>query len=534
MKKILYLLTLLFPLGAAAQQLPVHSQFFLNPYILNPSYVGLNGQTQLFLSHRQHMQRTADAPVTTTINLQIPTRGRAAFGLGMVDHVNGLLANTSALASFGYAFQLGDDHYLRIGGSGGLGKYTVDRNRLENEDDWTRVKSFNNKTFLDANVGISYQLKGLSLGVSAPTLLNKKMVNTNVVDPLDFRRISYYVANAGYRLKLSEAFALSPQAQYRYSTEFPSEYQAIGTLHFRNVWAGGGYRQHTGPVASAGAKIKNTFTIGYAYEPAPAQSTATQGTHEILMSLSFGQIKTRKEQVSEAKEARNKVEEKKSDHKAKEKAKKEKAFEKKQAARKAAADKAEAKSEKEKAKKEKAREVRNEKAKAEKAKNEKAKLKKVEAKKAKAEKEKAQKARKADKKQASRKPAKPLAPAKKEPAAAVQPPVMEQEVQPAPAPAPAAPAKVEERIEEHHREHPLELKKGSYVVVGSFNIFDNAVRFNNTIYKRGLRSDYRYSSKTMRYYVFVHQSGDLAEARAECDRIRQLVGISDAWVLIVE
>jgi hypothetical protein len=86
----------------------------------------------------------------------------------------------------------------------------------------------------------------------------------------------------------------------------------------------------------------------------------------------------------------------------------------------------------------------------------------------------------------------------------------------------------------HHRVHPLELKKGNYVVVGSFNVFDNAVRFTRTMYERGMRADYRYSSKTNRYYVFVYQSKDTDDARGERDRTRQLVGIADAWVLIVE
>ena len=525
MKRIVYLLTLLLPLGAAAQQLPVHNQFSLNPYVLNPANVGGHGQTEVFLTQRQQMQGTANAPVTTTINLQIPSRGRTAFGVNVVDHRYGMLANTSTLATLGYAFKLGPNHFLRFGASGGMGKYTVDRNRLENEEDFSRVKSFNNKSFVDAQLGISYQLKGLTLGVSAPTLLNPKLVNTNSADPLDFRKVSYYLANAGYHLQLSKAFAVSPQVQYRYSTSFPSQYQAMGTLHFHSVWAGGGYRQNVGPLATAGVKIKNTFTLGYVYEPAAEPVGAPQATHEVLLSMSFGGKKTRKEEVAEARETREQEDHKKATKQSKEKVAKEKAAAKKLADRQAADERAEAKAGQEKAKKEKARKAKQEKAASEKAKNQQTKEKKAAVKQAKLEKARAKKARKAPKQQPARKPEPTATPTEQLTAKPVEKPVTESVV---------VPAKEEERIEEHHRVHPLELKKGNYVVVGSFNVFDNAVRFTRSMFERGLRADYRYSSKTNRYYVFVYQSKETDEARTERDRTRQFVGIADAWVLIVE
>ncbi len=523
MKRIVYLLTLLFPLCAAAQQLPVHNQFFLNPYLINPANVGGHGQTELSLTQRQQMQGTANAPVTTAINLQIPSGGRSAFGVNVVDHRYGLLANTSTLATFGYAFKLGPDHFLRFGASGGMGKYTVDRNRLEKEEDWSRIKSFNNKSFVDAQFGISYQLKGLTLGVSAPTLLNAKLVNTNTNDPLDFRPVSYYLANAGYHLQLSKAFAVSPQVQYRYSTNFPSQYQAMGTLHFHNVWAGGGYRQDAGPVATAGAKIKNTFTLGYVYEPAADGAGTQQATHELMLSMRFGQKKTRKEEVAEARETRKHEDHKKATKQSKEKAAKEKAAAKKLNARQAADKKADAKAEQEKIRKAKTKTTKQEKAAKEKAKAQQAREKKTAARKAKVEKERAKKARKTGKQPSP----KPTAPAvEKLTAKPVEQPATDSVVTPA--------FKLEERIKEHQRVHPLELKKGNYVVVGSFSVFNNAVRYTRSLYERGLRADYRYSSKTNRYYVFVHQSNELGEARGERDRTRQFVGIADAWVLIVE
>ncbi len=534
MKRIIYLISLLLPVWATAQQLPVNSHFFVNPYFVNPSYAGVSGQTEVFVTHRQNMEMPRSAPVTTSLTMHLPTRGKVAFGVNLSDHVYNLLGTATNMVTVGYALPLGENHFLRAGISAGFSKYTVDRNRLESDADWERISSFNNKSSLDAQFGISYQLKGLTLGVSAPTLLNKRLVNVNPDDALDFTRISYYNLNGGYHLKMSESFAVAPQVQYRYSTQFPSQYQAMGTLYFRNIWAGGGYRQNAGPVAAAGVKIKNTLSVGYAYEPAARAATTIGGTHEVMLSLSFGQKKDKQTAEEKGKQAEKRAEEKAAKEKAENSAKAKEAA-KKLAKKEKAADKAgqeksrkKERAEKDKAKKDsskqKAAESKKEKAAREKAKKDKAK----EARKVKAE-------RKSESKAPVAKPARPTAPVKEQqPAPVVEKPA-EEEVKPAaPETQPVAKPKEEERIEEQKRSHPLELKKGNYVVVGSFNVFDNAVRFTHAVYKRGMRSDYRYSSKTMRYYVYVYQSEDVDAARAERDRIRQLTGISDAWVLIVE
>jgi type IX secretion system PorP/SprF family membrane protein len=520
MKRIIYLISLLLPVWATAQQLPVNSHFFVNPYFINPSYAGVNGQTEVFVTHRQNMEMPRSAPVTTSLTMHLPTRGKVAFGVNLSDHVYNLLGTATNMVTVGYALPLGENHFLRAGLSAGFSKYTVDRNRLESDADWDRISAFNNKSSLDAQFGISYQLKGLTVGVSAPTLLNKRLVNVNPDDALDFTRVGYYNLNGGYHLKLSESFAVAPQVQYRYSTQFPSQYQAMGTLYFRNLWAGGGYRQNAGPVAAAGVKIKNTLSVGYAYEPAAKAATTIGGTHELMLSLSFGQKKEKQTAEEKQKQAEKKAEEKAAKEKAENSAKAREAA-KKLAKKEKAADKAD---------QEKSR--KKEKAQKEKAKKDRSKQKAAEAKQAKAAREKAKKDKaKADRdsnsKAAVAKPARQATPVVEKPA--------EEEVKPATLEAqPTAKPKEEERIEVQKRSHPLELKKGNYVVVGSFNVFENAVRFTHSVYKRGMRSDYRYSSKTMRYYVYVYQSGDVDEARGERDRVRQLMGISDAWVLIVE
>ena len=49
-----------------------YRQFYANPYLFNPAYVGINNQTELNLSYRQQWIGFKDAPVITGLNLQFP------------------------------------------------------------------------------------------------------------------------------------------------------------------------------------------------------------------------------------------------------------------------------------------------------------------------------------------------------------------------------------------------------------------------------------------------------------------------------
>ncbi len=94
-------------------------------------------------------------------------------------------------------------------------------------------------------------------------------------------------------------------------------------------------------------------------------------------------------------------------------------------------------------------------------------------------------------------------------------------------------SKSEERAHVKHRLGTSELKKGFYLVVGAFQVRDNAVRFNNRVKKKGYESKIGYSSDTHLYYIYCTKSTSLKEARFERTMFRQKEKW-DNWVLIIE
>ena len=95
MKKILFLWLVCAQISAFAQQLPLQSQFFLNPYAYNPAFVGSNGYTEVFLTHRRQWMGIDGAPVTSRISVHLPTKSKLVYGINLYSDKRGILSTTS-------------------------------------------------------------------------------------------------------------------------------------------------------------------------------------------------------------------------------------------------------------------------------------------------------------------------------------------------------------------------------------------------------------------------------------------------------
>src|SRR5687767_10179713 len=159
----LIILTLGLVAGLHAQT-PGHRpyrQFFANPYLFNPAYVGINNQTELNLSYRQQWVNFKDAPVVTGLNLQLPTNNRVALGFSLTTDKQVLLRNSTFMATFGYLIPIADNQSLRFGLSGGVGMNQLDMNAEElNTNDPAIINAAGNNFYVDGNVGIVYAHSG--------------------------------------------------------------------------------------------------------------------------------------------------------------------------------------------------------------------------------------------------------------------------------------------------------------------------------------------------------------------------------------
>lgn len=301
-KIILFHLFFLFSLTLLAQDYPIYNQYFNNPYLINPAFVGNSGYLEVGATHRRQWLGWEDAPVSTVLTLQIPTKKAVNIGFSASSESTAFLKRSSILATFGYKVKLGDDHSLRFGLSGGVGNYFLDPTVLDygNSDDPAVVTMLGSKYFFDGQFGVAYTLKGLKLGFALPRLFDSKVFEKANLKDVRYAQLQYNLFSGSYKISIPySGISFEPSVIYRMGESITQKWEGLGTIYFKDlVWIGGSYRQKFGPAFFGGLTIKN-FKVGYAYEiPTSAVAQYSSGSHELQLSIRFGKNKNEKPKKS--------------------------------------------------------------------------------------------------------------------------------------------------------------------------------------------------------------------------------------------
>ena len=301
-KKLTTLLILTLGLtGLLHAQTPGHRpyrQFYANPYLFNPAYVGINNQTELNLSYRQQWVNFKDAPVITGLNLQIPTKNRVAVGFNIASDKQVLLRNNSFMATFGYVIPIAENQSLRFGLSGGVGMNKLDLNAEElNTNDPAIMQAADNNFYVDGNVGVVYQHSGLKLGFAFTELFSSNSFNHDTFSKFAFSNLRNRLYSMSYRFNVGvmENFAIEPYVLYRQSADgLQDAWEAASVVYYKDkIWMGAGYNQNNGLAAFFGVNLKDKFRVNYSYEFPPLKSgVAATSAHELHLTLKFGKKKT--------------------------------------------------------------------------------------------------------------------------------------------------------------------------------------------------------------------------------------------------
>lgn len=277
---------------------PQYRQFFYNPYLFNPAFVGQNNQAELNLVYRQQWVNFKDAPVITGLNLQFPTNNRVAFGFSFTSDKQVLLRNSTFMTTFGYIVPLGDQQSLRFGLSGGVGMNSVDLNAEEyNSNDPALMNAADNSFYVDGNAGFVYAHSGFKLGFAFTDLFNSKSFNQETFNKFSLSNLKNRIYSMSYRFNVgqTETIAVEPYILYRQSTDgLQNAWEAATLVYFKDkIWTGAGYNQHNGLALFLGMNVKEKFKFSYSYEFPPLKSGVTAtSAHELHLSMKFGKKKS--------------------------------------------------------------------------------------------------------------------------------------------------------------------------------------------------------------------------------------------------
>ena len=502
---------------ATAQDQTNFSHFYLNPYLFNPSYAGIDGQSAISIIYRKQWMNVDGGPTIGNFTLQTPVSPRVSFGLSLTNDVRGLLNNSSALVTFGYNIPLTKQAFIRFGLSGGGTWNTVDMNKLEAlNGDPALGNILENNAALSGNAGISFHIKTFQFGASMPTMFSPSYMSQDAFNITEIKPFQSIIVNASNRFYFGEdKHVFEPYALYRINADLPPQFEFAGILHLNHlVWLGGSYKQDFGISALGGLKLKNTFAVGASYSLQNSGiNELNSPSFEISLNLLLGKRKKDAPLYSFVNTVKEK--EKKPARKSASQLIAEKRKAEDEARKKKLAEDAKKKKEEEEAKQraealaQKTREEEANRAKEQEA--EAARIKAEET--ARLQAEEAKRAAEAEV-------------AKNNPTPQPEPQVT---------PPNSTPAVVDNGRHETFRRgaHSKELGTGDYVIAGVFSSEANAIRYSNGLKQLGHQASHGHLTAKQLWYVYILKTDDIELARRERDRYRKLRMFKDAWLLTI-
>ena len=462
-----------------AQKIPLFTQYFTNPYIYNPAYAGLEGRSTFTLTHRQQWVGINDAPVTSNFVYHTSLKGGVNFGVNITQDEAGIFKTTTGLLTFGYTVGLGWNHFISFGISGGGAFNSIDFNGVDVSDP-ALTNVLDNSNSLEGNAGLAYHIGNLNVGLALPRLFNTSTYSTEAFDKGEFDALSNYIITANYMIHFGMgSHVFQPYVLYRSYQGYDTQFEAGAIVQFKNLfWIGGNYRENYGYSGLVGLKAKSNLAIGYAYEiPANKVSGINASTHEIQISISMGK-KNKRSTKHATFLASTKVE----------KAKKE---------RKNADPVLATVAEKE--------------------------IEPV-----------------IEDKTLDETVEEDLSPEevtfmnKENEVTAASSAIDPDNTPPPKNNKPAVTETSSPVVTVRKGNHPFELDKGHYVIVGAFSIMQNAIRMADQLTTQRYRPGVGYTSEKKLFYVYMHEGSSGQEARNARDLLRQSSRFKDAWYLIVQ
>ncbi len=300
------LLVALIPLVGRSQNPIIYSQYYLNPYQFNPSYVAHSGQYEANLMYRKQWMGIENAPEAAALNLQAPLGRSVSVGLIASSSKTILLRNTVVSATIGYRVRLGYYHHLNFGLSGGIGLNNFNMDAVAASNDPTLINILQKNTYVVNQFGVNYTYRNFNVGFALPELLDTKPNSTESFQPIKFSPFRQKFASASYTTNITRDIQISPVVIFRSTTDKDFQIEGMVSATYKKVfWLGAGYRDGYGITAYIGFRAANLLRIGYAYDrPLGKLSQATTGSHEIFAGTRFG-TRDREEEYFAAKKEKD-------------------------------------------------------------------------------------------------------------------------------------------------------------------------------------------------------------------------------------
>lgn len=273
------------------QDISNFTQFFINPYTLNPSYAGVEGRTAVFAGYRKQWTSIEGAPAITNFSLHTPLSKKLNFGLALANDKRGITKVSSGMATIGYTAVIDNSSSIRFGLSVGYGFNSVDFTNVGNLNDPALASLMSKNSFLIGNAGVSFHKKTFHAGIAMPNIFQSVYLSKDAFSITALKPFESIVVNASNRFYFNnDQNVFEPYLIYRLNGSLPSQLEAAAILHLQHVvWVGASYKQQFGISGLFGFKIQNQFAVGFSYSIKNAGENQIQApSYEIQLGYLVG------------------------------------------------------------------------------------------------------------------------------------------------------------------------------------------------------------------------------------------------------
>ncbi len=214
--QVIMFLILLGTNSANAQLTEYEAMYFQNQYINNPAMAGLEEGVKLNLGYQRQWDEVPGNPILMNATFEYNSGNRTGLGLNVTSDRAGLINRTRIMATYAYHLPIGVEDKLHFGLSAGAKFASIDYGKVIGDKDDALLQNFNEGAKLDADLGIAFTSRLLTVQASVPKLHNLFYENDNGVK--NYADRSTFYSAVSYKILLSnydENLNIEPIVAYR-------------------------------------------------------------------------------------------------------------------------------------------------------------------------------------------------------------------------------------------------------------------------------------------------------------------------------
>jgi len=274
---------------AQAQVAPVQNQFYLNPYIYNPAFVGSSDVPQLFFGIKKQWVNVEGSPTIATLTYTKPLANQASFGVKLINVSEGPINSLSLQGTLGYRLEVGMDSYVNFGMSLGFVYNSFNAAALDAANDPLAQEQASGVFKFDGSIGFSYQVANFTAGLVFPNFTAPRPFANNNDPQTSFGPWDYMIGSLAYKLEPNSEWEFNPMFLYHMQKGINNQWElALKAVYQKKITGGILYRQNVGLTAFGGYNINDKIGFHYLYNFSSPTAQLPNDSHELVLRMTLG------------------------------------------------------------------------------------------------------------------------------------------------------------------------------------------------------------------------------------------------------